>query len=150
MTMKLANGLRDPILDAVATALNGGVIEIYSGPQPVAANDAPTGTLLGVVTKDGAPWTAGSPTNGLTFKPAVNGLLEKSDDQWRFTGIAKGTAGYWRAKGNALDDGSVSDDLPRMDGVCGVNAGELRLSTTSIDVGTPVTIDSFKLRMPAQ
>ena len=41
-----------------AAALTGGRIRVYSGSQPATADDAPTGTLLAIFTKDGGSYTA--------------------------------------------------------------------------------------------
>lgn len=148
MTVKLSTGDRNAALDARAAAYTGGVIYVYSGTQPIGADAAPTGTLLGVITENGGAWIAGNPANGLKFKPATAGVLQKSDDTWRMTGLAKGTAGWWRFVTNAADDGSESTTLRRWDGSIGVGAGELRLSTTAIDVGVPVSVDRFTVRQP--
>lgn len=148
MTTKLSTGTRNGVLNAVAAIFDKGVIEVYSGTQPLNGDAAPTGTLLGVITKNGGPWIAGNPDNGLSFKPAEGGVLQKSDAVWSFKGLAKGTAGWWRFVPNAADDKSVSDALPRLDGSVGVGSGELRLSTTAIDVGVPVSVDRFVIRQP--
>ena len=52
MTVKFSTGLRNAMVGPLgfAGALSNGVIEIRSGPQPVSADAASTGTLLGVVT----------------------------------------------------------------------------------------------------
>lgn len=152
MTVKLSTGLRSGMAgtQGLAGALASGVIYIYSGPQPVTADAVPTGTLLGVVTKDGGTFTPGSPTNGLTFATATGGGVTKSTDVWKFTGIAAGTAGWFRHVGNGSDDGSSSSTLPRLDGSIAAGSGDLRLSSTAITVGVPVTVDVYSLQIPAQ
>lgn len=59
MTIKLSTGLRTKMLDGGAAggmkgALNGGFINIYSGPQPLSADTGATGTLLATVSVAGA------------------------------------------------------------------------------------------------
>lgn len=48
MTMRLSTGLRNFLAKegGLGDALSGGIIEIYTGPQPASADGAPTGTLL--------------------------------------------------------------------------------------------------------
>lgn len=56
MTIRQSTGLRNLLCgnDGFASALKNGEIRIYTGTQPATADAAVTGTLLGVVTKDGA------------------------------------------------------------------------------------------------
>lgn len=143
MAVKFSTGRKNRSLNDLATAYLGGAIFVYSGPQPVNSDAAATGTLLGIVTENGLPWIAGNTANGLRFKPAEAGVLQKVDDPWRMTGLAKGTAGWCRFVTNVADDGSQSDTLDRFDlpiGISGTGA-EVKLSSTAIDVGVPVTVD---------
>ena len=151
--IKLSTGLRNALAGGpgFGPALTGGTINIYSGPQPLTADSAASGTLLGTVTKDGGPFTAGSPANGLTFSVAALGVLAKSGDNWKFTGLAAGTAGWFRFTGNPIDNGASSATLPRMDGTCGTaGSGDCALSSISVVVGSPHTIDVFSFEIPAQ
>ena len=152
MTIKFSTGTRNAIAGPTgfgATFANG-VMHIYSGPQPLTGDAAPSGTLLGIVTKDGAAFTAGSPTNGLTFASPVDGTITKSADNWKFTGLAAGTAGWFRLMGNALDSLGASTTAVRMDGSVGTNGADLNLSNLSVAVGSPNTIDVFRFTIPAQ
>ena len=56
MTIRQSTGLRNLLCgnDGFASAFKNGEIRIYTGTQPATADAAVTGTLLGVVTKDGA------------------------------------------------------------------------------------------------
>ena len=152
MTVKLSTGLRNAMAGSIgfAGALAKGVIHVYSGPQPVTADAAPTGTLLGTITKDAGPFTPGEATNGLTFAAPASGGVTKSADTWKFVGLAAGTAGWFRHVGNNADDGSASTTLPRLDGSIAAGAGDLRLSSTAITVGVPVTVDVYSFQIPAQ
>lgn len=153
MTIKLSTGLRDAMTGTgggFATVFANGVIEIYSGSQPATADSAVTGTLLGTVTTNGGAFTPGSPTNGLTWAAAANGGVTKSASLWQFNGVAAGTAGWFRLKGNAADAGGASTTLPRMDGSVANSGGDLNLSNTSIAIGSPNTIDVFQFTLPAQ
>lgn len=143
MSVKLSTGDKNRTMNDRAAAYTGGAIFVYSGPQPVSPNAAATGILLGIVTENGLPWIAGNPANGLRFKPAEDGVLQKVDAPWRMTGLAKGTAGWCRFVTNVADDGSQSDVLDRFDLPIGISGGsaEVKLSSTAIDVGVPVTVD---------
>jgi hypothetical protein len=128
-----------------------GCIYVYSGAKPADADSAVTGTLLGKITKDGAAWTAGSATNGLTFtSPAVLGVLSKSSDTWKLAGSAIGTAGWARFVGNATDAGGSSTSLPRMDFDVGTTSGVLQLTSISVTATSITTIDTFTIALATQ
>ncbi|MBF5006845.1 hypothetical protein [Diaphorobacter caeni] len=153
MTVKLSTGLRNAACGTlgIAGALNGGVLEIYSGPQPVSADSAVTGTKLGVATLDAGAWVAGAPANGLEFDaPAGGGVAKPSAAVWKFIGLAVGQAGWVRFIGNAPDDGSASATLPRLDMAAAAGGGDFKMSSIAITVGLPVTIDVFSVALPAQ
>lgn len=152
MTVRLSTKLRNNM--AGPTGFGGtfekGVMYVYSGPQPVSADAAVTGTLLGIVTKDGAAFVAGSPTNGLSFDAPADGVVSKAAaDVWKFVGIADGTAGWFRLAANAADAGAASAVLPRLDGSIGTSGADLNLSNIAVVTGVPTTIDVFKYTIPA-
>lgn len=150
MTIRLSTGLRTNIVGntGVGATFANGIVEIRTGSQPATADAAATGTLLGTVTLNNLPFVAGSPTNGLTFAAAVAGVLAKSG-VWSFTGIANGTAGWFRLKANALDNDALSTTLPRLDGSVATSGADMSLSNIAIAVGAPTTIDTFTITMPA-
>lgn len=150
MTTKLSTGLRNAMvgLSGFAGALNGGVILVYSGPQPVSADAKATGTLLGRISLDGADWNAGEPAGGLVLDAAAGGGVAKpSNAVWRFVAVAAGNIGWFRHVGNAPDNGEISMLLPRLDGSASTDA---KFSTTQVIVGQPVTIDVYSFQIPAQ
>lgn len=151
MTVRLSTGLRNNLAGTTgfAATFANGVIDIYSGSQPVNADAAATGTLLGTVTLNSGAFAPGTATNGLTFGAAANGAVAKSGT-WSFNGIAAGTAGWFRLRGNAADAGAVSATLPRLDGSVATSGANLNLSNIAIAVGAPNTIDSFTWTQPAQ
>ena len=150
MTLRLSTQLRNNLAGntGFAATFANGVIEIRSGTQPATADDAVTGTLLGTVTLNSGAFTPGSPTNGLTFAAASGGSVSKTG-VWSFNGVAVGTAGWFRLKGNAVDSGILTTGSPRLDGSVAVSVAELNLSNTSIIVSGPVTVDSFTWTQPA-
>ena len=149
--IRLSTKLRDNLAGTTgfASTFANGVIEIYSGAQPATADSAVTGTLLGTVTLNSGAFTPGVATNGLTFAAASGGAVSKSG-VWSFNGIAAGTAGWFRLKGNATDAGGVSTTLPRLDGSIAVSGADMNLSNISIAIGAPNTIDTFTFTFPAQ
>ena len=152
MTVRLSTQLRTNLAGTgggFATTFANGVIEVYTGTQPVTADAAVTGTLLGTVTLNSGAFTPGVSTNGLTFAAAASGAVSKSG-VWSFNGIAAGTAGWFRLKGNAVDAGSISAVLPRLDGSVAVSGADLNLSNIAIAVSAPNTIDTFTFTVPAQ
>lgn len=162
--IKLSTGLRNALagVQGYIQCFDKGCIEIYTGPQPLTADAAPSGTLLGIVSVDGLAWDDTLGTNGLTWLAAAGGAAAKSTDQWKFTGLADGTAGWFRLKafkgaaspltgnGNSSDVGALSTTHRRMDGSIAVSGADLNLSNISIVTGAPNTIDVFSFTIPAQ
>lgn len=152
MALRFSTGLRNATIGIIgmAGALANGVIEIYTGAQPASANDPVTGTLLGTVTTNGAAFTPGSATNGLTFAAAANGAVSKSASNWQFAGLANGTAGWFRFKANAVDAGALSTTHVRLDGSIATSGGDMTIGNINVTVGAPNTVDQFVLTYPAQ
>lgn len=126
-----------------------GVLRIYSGAQPTSPDAAVSGTLLLEISESAGAFVAGAFDNGLEFGDAADGAISKaSGETWQDTGIAAGTAGWFRFVGNPTDDGSASTSLPRLDGSVGTSGADLNMSSTSITVGATYTIDSFTLTLP--
>lgn len=151
--LRQSTGMRNAMVGTgggFATVFANGIIEIYSGPQPLTADSATTGTLLGTVTTNGGAFTPGTATNGLGWAAAASGTVNKAASVWSFAGVANGTAGWFRLKGNALDNNGASTTLPRMDGSIANSGGDLNLSNTAVTIDSPNTIDTFSYTLPAQ
>ena len=148
--LRLSTQLRNNLAGTTgfSSTFANGVIEIRSGTQPASADDAVTGTLLGTVTLNSGAFTPGVATNGLTFSAAAAGAVAKSG-VWSFNGVAGGTAGWFRFKGNATDAGASSAVLPRLDGSIAVSGADMNLSNITIAISAPTTIDSFTFTVPA-
>jgi len=151
MTVRLSTQLRNNLAGTTgfAATFANGVVEIRSGTQPATADAAATGTLLGTVTLASGAFTPGTATNGLTFATAADGAVSKSG-VWSMVGIAAGTAGWFRLKGNAADDNLLSTAYARLDGSIAVSGADMNLSNISIAIGAPTTVDSFTWTQPAQ
>ena len=149
--LRLSTGLRTSLAGTtgLAAALANGVIEIRTGTQPASADSAASGTLLGTVTLASGPFTPGSATNGLTFATASGGSVSKTGT-WSFVGVAQGTAGWFRFKGNGVDEGGSSTSLPRLDGSIATSGADMSLSNINISIGAPTTIDMFTVTIPAR
>jgi hypothetical protein len=151
MTWRVSTKDLNNMFGALKTNHADGVILIYSGSQPASANDAVSGTLLGRVTVNAGAWTAGSPTNGLEFAtPAARQMTKALAEVWQFTGLAEGTAGWFRFVGNAVDPGTAdtTETYPRIDGRIATTGAEMNMSNLNVVTGAVSTIDSFTLRWP--
>lgn len=154
MTMRLSTATQNGMLKdkGFKEQFSDGVIEFYSGPQPADADNAIQGTLLGYVTQDGGAFTPGSATNGLNFDDPANGIINKAAaEDWEFTGIAVGTIGWGRLKGNATDAGAGADTTHyRVDFSVGISGADLNLANITVVVGTPITVNSFAVTLPSE
>lgn len=148
MAVRLSTGMANAAANAVRTAYANAVGAVYTGSQPVNADAAETGTLLGYITKDGGAFTAGQATNGLNWEDAVDGVCAKpTDEEWAIIPVASGTAGYVRIYANAMVTGA-STSAVRFDLACGVGAGELRFSTTTLTATVKSVINTLSLTQP--
>lgn len=88
-------------------------------------------------------------TAGLQWGVPSAGSVSKSGT-WSFSGLAVGTAGWFRMKASAFDDNLASTTLVRMDGSIAVSGADMNLSNLSITVSAPTTIDTLTVTIPAQ
>lgn len=135
---------------AFADIFRDGVIYVYSGAQPATADAAATGTLLARVTSGGGLFTPGSPLNGLRFSMAGPFVIKDPIQDWTLTGLALGTAGWFRLMANQLDPNGLSYNYPRIDGNIGSSdsGAVLRLSSVIIENAQEVQIQQFILTIP--
>ena len=154
MAVRLSTGLVNALAGGVAgdgsfaDIFANFVIACYTGTQPVNADAAETGVLLGYITLASGAFTPGNATNGLNFDPASGGILAKpAADEWSITPIAAGTIGYVRLYDNSMTTGA-STSAKRMDMNCGVGSGDIRWSNTSFLVGVKNTLDSLNITFP--
>ncbi|MER7213197.1 hypothetical protein ABT340_39555 [Streptosporangium sp. NPDC000239] len=136
MATRLSTTARNAAADAVVDLLDAGsgpaIVEIRTGTQPTTANDTATGTLL-------ATLTLADPAYG----SASSGAATMASTPRTATGVAAGTAGWFRMKdsaGNTVLDGSVTATG---------GGGQLELATTSISVGLTVEVTAGTVTMPA-
>lgn len=103
------------------------------------------------ITCTGSNFASGvASVNGLYFAQPATGVLSKDSSVWSMSGIAAGTAGWFRLYGSNDPEGATSSILyPRMDGSCGVGSGDAQLSSLAVAVGSPHTVDVFTFTVPA-
>lgn len=145
MARRYSTGFRTGLLGAAGYKGTGifdaFFIDIYSGSQPINADQAPTGTLLATLSEsaDGVtPLTFGTPANGEMNKAPA--------ETWRGLGVAAGTPGWYRVR-RAGDANDVSTTAVRMDGSIAAIGGDMKLGQTTVTVGVPVDINSFIVRL---
>lgn len=132
--------------------MRNGKLMIYSGVQPATADAAATGTLLGEFTLDGGAWVAGEPGNGINLGvPAAGVIAKEGTETWKMTGLANGTAGYFRFVANPADNGALSTVLDRIDGSIGTTTGsDMQLVSTAITLGYIYYINNAIFTFPYQ
>lgn len=154
MAVLTSTGYRTQILGATsfASIFLDGAIEIRTGSQPATADDAATGTLVAMITKDGAAWTAGSPTNGLQFSQDGPRMVSDPAQVWTLQGSGTGTAGWFRLLANTPDPGGFSLTAPRIDGRIDLLGSlmdcQLYLPTVSISPSTSIVVPYWWYGLP--
>jgi len=144
--LKASTGLRTKLLDtgSLKSILDGGVINIYSGPVPATADAAldPSNTRLCTV-------TVGSGATGLSFDDAAaDGVLAKPA-LTVLSGVdaASSTASFYRHVA-AGDDGTASTAQARLQGGIATFGAELNLTSTALVSGATQTIDFYSVAVP--
>lgn len=136
MAINLSTALQNALADRVVAFLDADVgpasIGIRTGASP-GANNAATGTLLATLA-----------FNDPSFAAAALGIATMDNTPvLTTTGLAAGTAGYFRITDNSGDvafDGTVT--------VTG-GGGDLEMNTTTISVGLTVEITAGTITQPA-
>jgi len=150
MAVRYSTGTLNKLLGSqdIKTQFTNCVIDIYSGAQPVTADSPAIGTLLARVSLNAAAFAEGAATNGLNFDAPVDAVISKAAaENWQYKGIAVGTAGWFRLRGNAVDNALSSTTLPRIDGSIGAGTGDMSLSNVNIVINSPGTIDAFSITL---
>lgn len=149
-TLKTSTGLRDAMLNigsltSVFEAGNGGHIRVLSGPAPLSADDAETGTLLLTVTSSGIP--VGSAGSTLLFGSPTSGVLSKEATAWTGTAVATGAPAYFRHVATG-DTGATSTTEPRIQGDVGLVGAALSMGVSTLTSGSSYPIDACNYRLP--
>lgn len=146
---RLSTGYANEQLGHFKNAFQNGVLAIYSGYQPASADAAETGTLLCLITKDGQPFTGGSPENGLNFGTPANGVVDKvAEEVWSGTVLNTGVAGWFRFYANDYTTGE-SSTAKRFDGaISPSSSAELQMANTTLTKDDVAVINSFPVSYP--
>lgn len=127
MALQYSVAVNNARLDAVETTTGATAkLRIYTGAAPANCAAAATGTLLVDMTLP-ADWMAA----------ASSGSKAKAGT-WSGTGVAAGTAGYFRIVDNAGTTAHIQ-------GTCGIGTGDLQLDNTNIAISQTVTVNTFTL-----
>lgn len=144
MSTKKSTGLATylAVTGSIMAALNGKFIYIYSGAEPVSADDALSGnTLLATIS------VGDNGTTGLTFSSTVatGGVLVKtSSEAWSSTVAATGTANFYRMA--AAEPTAASTTDVRMQGSVGTTVlNDLVLTSAALTAGNTQNIDQFQI-----
>ena len=122
-------------------ALDGGVINIYSGTPPATADAAVSGTLLVTIQASGG---------GIHFDTSTSapGVLSKAPGEtWSGTVGTGGLASYFRHVA-ASDTGASSTTQPRIQGTVATAGGDLNFGNTTLVATNVQTIDSYSIALP--
>lgn len=154
MTVKISSGLANGLLsgDSFKALVEGGdggagfLIDIYSGARPASPDLAATGTKLVTLSAAGAG-------TGLHLASAAAGgaLAKASAETWQGTGLANGTAGYFRLRTGADTGGAESTTAIRVDGTVATSGGDLNMTSVAVASGAPYIVSAagFNLTNPA-
>jgi len=144
--MRLSTGLRNHLLSggSLRSALNGGVIRMYSGPAAAAPDAAVPGSanMICEVSVD-------STGSGLTFESAAaGGRLQKSPSEvWSGASTADQQVSWFRFVPQP-DDGSQSTTALRLQGTVAQVGADLNMSNTLFATGATQTVDYFSIFQP--
>jgi hypothetical protein len=124
------------MMDALTTyAGNSGKLRIYNGTVPTNVDTALSGnTQLAELTMNATSFPA-STDPGTTARLTANAITSDSSAD------ATGTASFWRLY---KSDGTTQV----LQGNAGTSAAELILNTTSITLGSTVSVTSFTIDLP--
>lgn len=136
---------------SVSDLFRNGVICIFTGSQPASANLTETGfTKLVTITIGSGAFVAGAPGNGINLDVSTAGVLAKdADEVWSGSGLADGTAGWFRFYANPYTTGQDETTAVRFDGSCATSGAQLNLSSTAVTTGGTTTVDSVAMTFPA-
>lgn len=143
--MNTSTAFKNKLLNfgSVSTIMQYGVIDIYSGSQPVSADAAPTGVLLARITQNGVDFVPGSTQGGLMVTQGSFGELVNAGT-WILKGVDTGVASWFRWKANAFDNNNATQSLVRVDGLIG---RDLILASTDMSPSTIFPVDKFVVQV---
>ncbi len=144
--MKVSTGLNAAIISGGSwlTALDDGVLRIYSGEAPASA-DAAIGSAVLL-----CEVSLGGTGAGLPLEVDGTTIRKVPTDAWGGTNVATGQASFFRHVQGA-DTGSASTTAIRIQGTVGLTwDSNMTLVETALTIGEPTPINSFYLDFPTQ
>jgi hypothetical protein len=146
MTLNCSTAFRTRLLgrESFNDIMGNGAIRIFTG------DAAEQGTLLGVVSVNGQPFTPGSPSWGIPWVQIGTYMIPQEGLLLAFQPLASGIAGWFRVVGNAPDDGTMSLTVPRMDGSIATLPATAEMSWTDATVafGQSYPLTSILFALP--
>lgn len=140
---KIGTKVREAMAVAIANALAGGEVRIYSGPEPASSDSAisPSNLLLCTIKTDVG--------GGLHLADtAPGGTITKSlGEIWQGTVEAGGTATFYRFV-LPSDTGVASTTAPRLQGNVGIVGADLNLSNTALVIGAIQKLEAYAITLP--
>lgn len=149
MAVRLSTGLRNALVGTDGAGfgeiMNNGVLDIFTGAQPVSANHVETGTKLVRISS-----TSGTAAeDGLKFGTTGDGTLTMGTPAWTGVILVDGVAGWFRFYGSGGVAGTSGTAI-RFDGAVGVSGSDLDLTHTTLAKDATLTIKSGTVIMPAE
>lgn len=143
------NGIMEATVSADTVTLMG-----RPGTGVITAAVATTGSVTTTCVAMGSVIAGVAPSNGLILGVPATGVLNKPvGSVWSGNGALAGTAAWGRFySSDGGDTGAALSGAPwypRLDGNCGVGSGDFQLSTLTVAVGQPITLDTFQVTMPS-
>ena len=150
MTLRLSTGLVNgmavtgsfkSIMEGTANA--GFYIDIYTGTRPATPDAAATGTKLARLTA-----AAGARLHFDSVVAAAGVLQKAPAEAWQGTGLANGTAGYFRVVTNADDGTTVSNVFARIDGAIATSGSDMNMTSTTVATNAPLAAATATFTLP--
>lgn len=149
MALKFSTGLVNAIAldksfkEAVEGAASAGFyLDIYTGTRPANPDMAATGVKL-------ARYTAAAAAKMHLAGVVSAGVIAKDPaETWGATGLATGTAGYYRLVTDSDDGTTLSTTAIRIDGAIAASGGDMNMTSTAIATGAPLLINTATFTIP--
>jgi len=149
MAIRLSTGLRNALVGTngggFGEIMNNGVMDLFTGAQPVSADYVETGTKLVRISS-----TSGTAAeDGLKFGTTGSGTLTIGTPAWTGLVLTDGVAGWFRFYGSGAVTGT-NGTAYRFDGAVGVSGSDLDLTHTNLAAGATLTIKTADVVQPAE
>jgi len=138
--LTFSRGMANALITAIQAYFDAGFLDIYDGTQPANPNNSSGSANL--LARVDLPADAFDDTASL-------GAIQLKGSWTEAAAILNGTATWFRLR-ESTDTGGASTAFVRIDGTCGITAGQFDLVLTSVNVvsGEPVEIDLASLFLP--